>query len=298
MKFSVVAWAFLFGQYVDDPWPIEKILKWASEAGYDGIDLCGFHMPSTEDVYDTPEKCKELVKLINSYGLEPASYAAWSAAKPAPVSANGEYMERVEKALRFCENCGIPTMRVDTSIPNELLSEEEYKVRFDNLVTNWRAASRAAASAGVTLVFESEPPMWLNKPHEVLSILEAVNEPNFKAIFDLSHAYLSCVKGARQVGEKDLLPGGLIEYINLLGKHIGCIHMTDTNGELSATDAAHTSEHLPLGEGILDLNAVIDALWPYAGDFPYWCLDFYATHDVGRTAVESLTALRGLLQGR
>ena len=77
-----------------------------------------------------------------------------------------------------------------------------------------------------------------------------------------------------------------------LGKHIGYVHAVDTDGELSRGDSAHTSTHLPLGEGILDLDAIIDALWPYAGSLPYWSLDFYACRDAEHTGIKSLNILR------
>ncbi len=125
-----------------------------------------------------------------------------------------------------------------------------------------------------------------------LPAAEAVNEKNFKLLFDFSHAYLSSVKGAGQTGEKEILPGGVIEYIHKMGKHIGYVHAVDTDGELSREDSAHTSTHLPLGEGILDLDAIIDALWPYAGSLPYWSLDFYACRDAEHTGIESLNILR------
>jgi len=187
-------------------------------------------------------------------------------------------------------------MRLDSGSDTEELTQEEYKIRFDRLIGHWRSAARLAASAGVDLVFESEPPMWINKPSEVLAAVKAVNEKNFKLLFDASHAYLSSVKGARQVGEKEIPPGGVIEYIHKMGPHIGYVHMVDTDGELSREDSAHTSTHLPLGEGILDLDAIIDALWPYAGSLPYWSLDFYDCRDAEHTGIESLKILRDKVQ--
>ena len=298
MKFSIAEWAFLYGQYTEHPWTQEKILRWTKEAGFDGTEFCGFHMPSPEEVYDTPQKCGDLVRLVKQNGLEIPCYAAWCRAAPPAVTAQGPYMKRFEKALRFCVNCNIPVMRLDSGSDIEELSDEEYKVRFDRIISNWRAAARLAASMGVELVFESEPPMFLNKPGEVIAAVEAVNEPNFKLLFDASHAYLSSVKGACQTGEKEILPGGVTEYIHLMGHHIGYVHMVDTNGELSREDSAHTSDHRPLGEGILDLDAIIDALWPYAGKLPYWSLDFYACRDAEHTAIESLKILREKVQKR
>ena len=298
MKFSIATWTFLYGQYETQPWPLEKILKWTKGAGFDGTEFCGFHMPSLEEEYDTPEKCSDLVRLVLDHHLEAACYAAWCRKAPPSTSSYKAYMDRFEKALRFCVNCNIPTMRLDSGSDIEEISDEEFRIRFDRLITNWRAAARLAASMGVELVFESEPPMFLNKPSEVISAVEAVNEPNFKLIFDPSHAYLTSVKGARQMGKKEILPGGVIEYIHRMGHHIGYVHMVDTDGELSRKDSAHTSTHLPLGEGILDLDAIIDALWPYAGNLPYWSLDFYACHDAEQTGIESLKILKEKVQKR
>ena len=298
MKISIATWAFLYGQYADAPWSLDRILGWTADAGFDGTEFCGFHLPSPEDEYDTPQRCRELVRQVEQKGLEIACYAAWCRAAPPSTSSYDEYMARFEKALRFCVNCSIPVMRLDSGSDIEELTQEEYKIRFDRLIGHWRSAARLAASAGVDLVFESEPPMWINKPSEVLAVAEAVNEKNFKLLFDASHAYLSSVKGARQVGEKEILPGGVIEYIHKMGTHIGYVHMVDTDGELSREDSAHTSTHLPLGEGILDLDAIIDALWPYAGNLPYWSLDFYACRDAEHTGIESLKILREKVQKR
>ena len=167
----------------------------------------------------------------------------------------------------------------------------ERRIRFDRLIRNWRSAARLAEKMGITLVFESEPPMWINRPSEVIAAVEAVNESSFKLLFDASHAYLQSVKGACQTGEKEILPGGIIEYIHMMGHHIGYVHMVDTDGNLSSTDSAGTSVHLPLGEGILDFDAIIEALWPYAGHLPFWSLDFYDCHDAEKTGIESLRFL-------
>ena len=114
MKISIAAWTFLYGQYQKDPWPLEKILEWTAGAGFDGTEFCGFHLPSMEDTFDTREKCDELMRLVKGYGLEAACYAAWCRAVPPAASTKEAYMNRFEKALRFCVNCGIPVMRLDS----------------------------------------------------------------------------------------------------------------------------------------------------------------------------------------
>ena len=42
MKVSLGSWAFSFGPFADNPIPFEKTVKRLSEAGYDGIEICGF----------------------------------------------------------------------------------------------------------------------------------------------------------------------------------------------------------------------------------------------------------------
>ncbi len=296
MKFSIATWAFYYGEYARNPWPIGKILEWTARAGYEGTEFCGFRMPSAENVYDTPEKCAELMSLVHQNGLEAACYAAQCRTSPASLCVEKDYLAQFEKALRFCVNCSIPVMRIDTAVPAEDLSDEEYKIRFDRLISNWRAAARLAADQGVLLAFESEPPMWINKPSEVLAAVEAVNEKNFKLVFDPSHGYLTAVRGACQSGTVETLPGGVLEYIHMLGHHIGYVHMIDTNGELSTTDGSGTSVHTPIGEGILDIEAIAGALWPYVGKIPYWSLDYYACRDAEHTGIESLKRLRKIVE--
>ena len=61
------------------------------------------------------------------------------------------------------------------------------------------------------LVWEFEPGFWLNRPSEVLRLIEAVAHPTFRVLFDTSHAYTGAVGGARQGRDPELLGGGVEE---------------------------------------------------------------------------------------
>ena len=54
MKISLGSWAFSFGPYADNPIPFDKTAKRLSEAGYDGIEICGFPPHITLEEY--PDK--------------------------------------------------------------------------------------------------------------------------------------------------------------------------------------------------------------------------------------------------
>ena len=81
-KISLGSWAFSFGPFENHPWPFEKVLRYAAEAGYDGVELNGFRPHPHPDDYDTPQKCAELMKQIEGLGLGISGYAPDFAAVP------------------------------------------------------------------------------------------------------------------------------------------------------------------------------------------------------------------------
>jgi sugar phosphate isomerase/epimerase len=58
MKISLGSWAFSFGPFAANPIPFDKTVKRLSEAGYDGIEICGFPPHVTQDKYPTTESRK------------------------------------------------------------------------------------------------------------------------------------------------------------------------------------------------------------------------------------------------
>ncbi len=64
MKISLGSWAFSFGPFADNPIPFEKTVKRLSDAGYDGIEICGFPPHVTFDKYPDAASRRELVKFL------------------------------------------------------------------------------------------------------------------------------------------------------------------------------------------------------------------------------------------
>lgn len=284
-KISIGSWAFSFGPFEDNPWSFSDFIKWAADAGYDGVEINGFHPHPHPDVYDTPEKCNELKAELEGLGLGISGYAPdFHAVPPAEVPTH-DYMAVVDKCLAFCDNMDINILRVDTVSPPDALEANEYEKRFNHLATTWRTAAEACKQADVLLVWEFEPGFWLNKPSEVKAIVEAVNHSHFKLLFDTSHAYMGAVIGARQNGEQETLEGGVAEYAQLVSEHIGHFHLIDSDGSLHHDE---TSTHTPFGEGHIDFKHVLKTMKPIIEPMDWWCVDFCfcATTDVdGRKAV-------------
>jgi len=270
-KFSIGSWAFSFGPFEKNPWSFDAFLAYAAEAKYDGIEINGFHPHPHPDVYNTPAKCLELKNKIEGFGLGISGYAPDFREVPAAEVPMDDHLKAIHKALTFCNNMNIDTLRVDTiSTPDEL-SKEEYEKRFAQLAKTWHHAAADCQKAGVKLVWEFEPGFWLNKPSEVLAIVEAVNQENFKVLFDTSHAYMCAVVGARQVGAQETLAGGVVEFAKKLKAHIGHFHLIDSDGTLHDDE---TSTHAPFGTGNIDFVNLIDAIKEEVEPLPWWCFDF------------------------
>ena len=97
------------------------------------------------------------------------------------------------------------------------------------------------------------------------------------------------------MGEKELLPKGVVQFAHMLTGKIGHVHLIDSDGTLHDGD---TSTHAPLGTGKLDFDEIIPAILD-AGYKDEWCtidlcfwpvsythLEFKAVSAVARTFIK------------
>ena len=290
-KISIGSWAFAFGPFKSKPWSISQVLEYAANAGYDGIELNGFRPHPHPDDYNTVKKCSEFKKSVEDLGLGISGYAPDFTSVPLSEVKQEEYLRAFGKCLKFCENCDIKVIRVDTVSPPSVLSEDEYEERFSRLSSTWNKASSEAEKSGILVVWEFEPGFWLNKPSEVRRLAEAVGHNNFRLLFDTSHAYMGSVIGARQTGEKDVLKNGVTEYANILSGYIGHFHLIDSDGTLHDGE---TSTHTPFGEGKIDFRKVLSSMKPVVSNLPWWCVDFCFCAEVEKAGRDGIKFLRNI----
>jgi sugar phosphate isomerase/epimerase len=290
-RISFGSWAFSFGPFADDPWSFERLCAYAADSGYDGVEINGFRPhPHWED-YSSDSDFDELRALRERLGIGFSGYAPDFTAVPPAEAEQEAYLRVVAGAVRFCEALDISILRVDTISPPRALPEDEYERRFARLIATWKAAAAYCAERAVLLVWEFEPGFWLNRPSEVLRVLQAVDHPNFKVLFDTSHAYTTAVAGQRQGADPETLEGGLVEYARLIKPYLGHLHVIDSDGSLHDDE---TSDHLPFGTGVIDFPSVISALEPEALTLPWWTVDFCfcpTTERDGRRAVPFVAEL-------
>lgn len=268
-KVSIGSWAFTGENFADNPIDLVTVVEELHKLGFDGISMGGFEPHANPKRYNTPEKRAELAKLLNDNKLGVADYAAdlWSVDS---LKQSEEWIALFEEAAEFCDQMGFKTIRVDSGTQPILPEGMTYEQCRAKIVDNFKRIAKIAQQYDQQVVWEFEPGFMINEPKYIVETFEAVNEPNFKVLFDTCHAYMSSVKGSRHI-EEDKLEGGVLEFIELLGDRIGFVHLIDSDGTLNVTD---TSTHVPFGEGNVDFDQVIPALLEKANfDGEWWAID-------------------------
>ena len=75
--------------------------------------------------------------------------------------------------------------------------------------------------------------------------------------------------GARQQGQKDLLLGGVAEFLAKLDGRIGAIHLIDSDGTMHGDE---TSTHVPFGRGEIDFEVLTPKLLQVP-NIEWWTID-------------------------
>jgi sugar phosphate isomerase/epimerase len=290
MRIGIGTW----GYTMEHAPQFEKLARELAAEDYDGIELDGgvdyFH-PSK---YASIEARQELVEHVSSLGLAISGYnpAFCEFDITSPDSAERDaYMAAVSAAVDFCSDCHISTMRLDTGQgPHAVDLTQTERVR--RVVDTWREAARIAGARGVRLAWEFEPGFMCNKPSEIVSVVEAIDEPAFGVLFDICHAHMVTTVGARQEPPLELLPGGEVELARRLAGRIHLVHLIDSDETLHD---GFTSTHTPFGHGVIDFPRVMEAIVAAKYQGPWWTVDLCFYPDPASWTRQSLHTVRELL---
>jgi sugar phosphate isomerase/epimerase len=270
VKLSLGSWAFSFGPYAASPVPLDKIIERLAEAGYDGIELSGFPPHVALEDYLSPESRSRLAQYISDHDLGISGYSAdLSSVNPTVEGQKQKYLHLFRRHVELCADLGSPLIRVDTVSAPGSVEEKEYEKAFDRLAGTWHDAAEIAASSGVRMAWEFEPGFIFNKPSEVMAMHQHVDHPNFRIMFDTCHAYMCGVIGARQHGAREVLAGGVGEFLQKLSGRIGAVHLIDSDGTLHGDE---TSTHRPFGQGLVEFEALTPRLLELP-DIEWWTID-------------------------
>ncbi|HVW86946.1 MAG TPA: sugar phosphate isomerase/epimerase [Bryobacteraceae bacterium] len=270
MKISLGSWAFSYGPYAAAPFSFEAIVKRLARAGYDGIEISGSPPHVTLEDYATKESRAQLVRLLADHNLGISGYTGdFYSVNPIAPGNETSYMDLLRRNVEMCADLGSPSLRVDTVAAPGSIPDSDYEHAFHRVAGLWGEGAEFAAKAGVRLVWEFEPGFAFNKPGEIIRMHQEVRHPNFSILFDTAHAYMSGVAGARQHGKRDVLVGGVEEFLDKLQGRIGAIHLIDSDGTLHRDE---TSTHRPFGQGRIDFDRLAPKLLAVP-NIEWWTID-------------------------
>jgi sugar phosphate isomerase/epimerase len=288
-KTAVGTWAYIWGGYQEAPIPFRTAVEKLAELKYDGIEFGAF-APHLEP--NTKEKRKEMKKLLDDNHL---GISAVAAPFPSPATSKQDaYLDTVKQHLELCADMGITKLRVDAvDAPTAVPGGMPYEKAFGTIAEVWNKSAELCAKQKVKLIWEFEPGFFLNKPSEIMRMTYAVGHPNFSILFDSCHGYMCGVIGARQMGTKETLPGGVVQFIHMLTGKIGHIHLIDSDGTLHNNE---TSTHAPLGTGVLNFAEIIPALKEAGYNDEWWPADLCFWPNALDVTAETKHMLDGLIR--
>jgi sugar phosphate isomerase/epimerase len=270
-KIAVGAWAYIWGGYEDKPIPLTTVAKKLQDMKFDGIELAAFPPHLDPADFNTQAKRKQVKQLLDDHGLAVTGLAANFNAVPPATAKPTDYIAVVKTNLDICHDLDIPTLRADTiSPPTEIPGGMDYETCFWRVAQVFNRAAGVCGNEGIKFVWEFEPGFLFNKPSEVVRMVYAVDHPNFTVLFDSCHAYMCAVVASRQMGEKETLPGGVVQFAHMLTGKIGHVHFIDSDGTLHD---GHTSTHAPFGTGVLNFDEIVKALFDAGYTDDWWPID-------------------------
>lgn len=297
-KSSIGSWAYTIGPYADNPVDFDTVCTKLKALGFDGVELGGFPPhPNPDDLKEKSQRF-ELVAKMKDYGLGFSGLAAnlWGE-QLINTDDQSKYIDEFKKNCQFCEDTEIKTIRVDTVQPPTILSEVDEETAFKRVTDTWNTCTKIAADHGLNVCWEFEPGFAFNKPSQVIRVLDKVDADNFGLLYDTCHGHMCAVVGARHQGEKEVLAGGQLEFIEKVSGRINHIHLIDSD-ETCHKDADgndETSTHAPFGDGVIDFDAVVPALAKENVGHDWWTIDLCFWPDAWTMTENCKTAVDGLI---
>lgn len=259
-------------QYHNKKYDYDKILSFARDEGFEGIEMWRNWRGGYPDP-DDDAGVRAMREKVESYGLQIFSIQAGGPRRVNPVSGDAAQSKKYTDALKRyvdlsvklgCDAMGLwpPGVPAGREIPEDQMIE-----RFAAAI---KPAAQYAVDKGIFIAVEGEPPLMINTPAHYHKLFAAVGMKEFKVIFDPSHFdVLGGAKGKPEVLLKDL---GV--------ERVGYVQFCDGDSTLRPTPKgqAGTSRHLACGLGLYDIEGMLEVL--HKGGFRGWFqMDSWATED-------------------
>lgn len=276
-RISIGSWTFSLGPRAKNPEPWSDLLRKLKQLDFDGIEVAGFSVHPRPENQPTKEARERIKHEAAEIGIAFPSYIPdlWSETL-ITTDDTSSYIRAFRRGVEFAADIGAKAVCIDTLHPPTILHEMDYETAKDRVVSTWKTCARFAADYGCYVAWEFEPIYVFNRPSDVIRIVDEIDEENFGIAFDTCLAEMVGRHGLGQVGEKELLEAGCLEYARKLRGKINHIHLMDCDGIVHASGAAN---QCAFGEGTLNFDEILPELNRSGVPHNWWVIDPGVTED-------------------
>jgi sugar phosphate isomerase/epimerase len=255
--------------------PIWEVLEFAQKEGFEGIELV-HGWPKPYPGADEDRRIASLRDLYARYNLKIFSIqtGADGAFRKSRATREAWFRSFIGWA-RFAHKAGCECIGL---WPGGDLDGQSLEEARERLIESLREVAKIVSDEELMASVEIEPPFVFRTIEDLVAIVDGVDHPQVKGMYDPSHYDL--MNGSRGKPEELLLRFGV--------HRLGYIHLTDTDG----TQFGGTSRHLPCGDGHVDIRKSLEVLW--RDGYEGWIMiDAWMTKDPydachkGRLAIEN-----------
>jgi len=256
--------------------PIWEVLDFASNQGFDGVELVGNWPMGGYPRADQKGRISALRRLYDAFGLQVFSLQTGAGGAFAPDERGRRgWLDEFRDRARFAKVVGAEHIGL---WPGGPLRGQTIDQAIGRLAQSFREVGKIVADLGLVAAFEIEPPFVFNTEEHLRRILAETSHPAVGAIYDPSHFDLMNGSTGR--------PHEMLERIGV--QNIVYVQLTDADGTLRD---GGTSKHLPCGDGHVDVDRTLRTL--REGGFQGWVMidaweipDPYDACTKGKRAIE------------
>ncbi len=247
---------------------LEEALKTAKKYGFNSVELHGVWGKTIEDC--SFDEVSEVKRLLNQYDMKVTNLATTiffmcklkedyviELFNPDFKTTNSvtldEHLMSLEKACQIAERLDCPNIRIFPFRYPENHIEVGTTEDLDLIATNFKKAAKIAEKYNVTLVVENCPYSHCPKLEMTSTLVNMVNRPNLKLLYDPANSYRAVVERVPAM----YLGKSMRDEISEFGDDIRHTHLKNYHFDASASKPfIHTS----LTKGDLDYAAILTQL--------------------------------------
>ena len=168
-------------------WPLDRIVKFARDKGYQGIELRGLlrelDLPRSSD-FNGPDKIRAARKMVEDNGLK---FVCLGASAPLHHPEGAKREQSIDEGKRFidlAEALGCPYVRV---FPNNLPKEQEKGMTLQLIRQGLQTLGDHASKTKVAVLMETHGD--LIQTADIVEVMQGVERPNVGLVWDFTNMW-------------------------------------------------------------------------------------------------------------